>query len=397
MYGSKRRPGGAERVPAEPDQDEHGHVDQEPRRAHEPGDRLRQAAERLRVAPGQPDPARVARLVQPAGHGQPSARLGRALEAQPSAWSRSRQSRGSRWSSTSSTVTAPTSRSVVVDHRHRDQVVRGQPPGDLGQRRPRRERVDVPVEHAAEQRRRRLAQQPLEVHHAEVAAGRRGRSAAGPRTPARPPPGAAAAPGCGPAPRRRSRPGSGSPARRSSPRRRCPGGRPAAPAPARPRPAPSGRAAPPAPARAARRAGRRRRRGPSPRARRPRAPGPARRGSRPGRARAAPPSTSASRSSSSAAATSLRRFVGRSCSTLARSAGRMSSQHGEQRRGALRSRRRRPGRAPRSHSSWCSWPRRVSRPVYSRTATRVERPVAGPVGLHRDVDHGGRRRRSRRS
>ena len=86
---------------------------------------------------------------------------------------RSRQLSGSRWSSTSSTVTAPSRCSAVVDDR-------APPPGC----RPRSSRVtsasassgasvcQLVVQHAGDQLERRLAQQPLEVHAAEVAAGR---------------------------------------------------------------------------------------------------------------------------------------------------------------------------------------------------------------------------------
>src|SRR6266508_2679540 len=55
-----------ERVPAEPQHDHHGHVDEEPRRAHEPGEPLRPPAKGLRVEAGQLDAARLAGLVQPA-------------------------------------------------------------------------------------------------------------------------------------------------------------------------------------------------------------------------------------------------------------------------------------------------------------------------------------------
>ena len=207
---------------------------------------------------------------------------------------------------------------------------------------------------------RRLAQQPLEVHHAQVAAGRRGHRRPGHEHLRGDGRATAAARGSGPAPRRRWRPASGSPARRSS---RCP----AVPGQVvqqradrrRPRPAPSGRAAPPAPAWAARRAGRRRRRGPSPPARRRRAPGPARRGSPPGRARAAP----------RARRRGARRRARRRPRCAARRAGPAGRWPG--RPGACPPARRAAtavpcvvggadqAARPRSHSSWCRCPRRV--------------------------------------
>src|SRR5829696_7993637 len=61
-----------------------------------------------------------------------------------------------------------------VDHRGRDEVVRGEVPGHLGQRRLGLQWLEV-VEHPADQRRRRLAEQPLDVRQPQVAAGGRGR------------------------------------------------------------------------------------------------------------------------------------------------------------------------------------------------------------------------------
>ena len=145
----------------------------------------------------------------------------------------------------------------------------------------------------------------------------------------------------------------------------------------------------PAPARAARRAGRRRRRGPSPPARRRRARGRARRGSRPGRARAAP---RARRRGARRRARRPPRCGGRRAGPAARWPGRPGACPRARRaaRPCPGCRRRRPARAPRSHSSWCRWPRRVSRPVVLAHGDPAQRPVAGAVGLHRDVDHGRR-------
>ncbi len=68
---------------------------------------------------------------------------------------------------------------VLVHHGHRDQVVGGQPAGDLGQRGVRVERVDVPLRHPTEQLGRGLAEQSLEVHGTQVAPGGRGHRRAG--------------------------------------------------------------------------------------------------------------------------------------------------------------------------------------------------------------------------
>ena len=144
----------------------------------------------------------------------------------------------------------------------------------------------------------------------------------------------------------------------------------AAAGPGRPRPAPSGRAAPPAPAWAARRAGRRRRPGPSPPARRRPAPGPARRGSRPGRARAAPP---ARRRGARRPARRPPRCAGRRAGPAARWPGRPGACSRARRAATAVPCASASPTSPRtsSHSSWCRWPRRVSRPVCSRTATRL--------------------------
>jgi hypothetical protein len=61
----------------------------------------------------------------------------------------------------------------LIDHGDGDQVVRGQPFRDLDDWRGRIQWIDPLVDDAAEHRGRRLAQQPLEVHHSEIAAGRR--------------------------------------------------------------------------------------------------------------------------------------------------------------------------------------------------------------------------------
>ena len=141
---------------------------------------------------------------------------------------------------------------------------------------------------AADEGRRGLAQQPLDVRDAEVAPGRGlvGRPAdvdlAGQCRRD------VAGYGRGPAPRRSSRWAAGSPARWSSDRRRCPRRTRAGVVRALPRPAPSAAAGVRRRRSAARPAGRRRRPGPSPRARRPRGRPRGRPGSRPGRPRAAP-------------------------------------------------------------------------------------------------------------
>ena len=85
----------------------------------------------------------------------------------------SRQFSGSRWSSRSSTVTAPTQPAVLVDDGRRHQVVRREVAGAVLEAGGRTQRLDVGVQDVADHRRGRLAQQPLDVRDAEQPAGRR--------------------------------------------------------------------------------------------------------------------------------------------------------------------------------------------------------------------------------
>ena len=177
-----------EGVPEQPDGDEHRHVDEEPRGAHEAGEPLGELGERLRVHPGR---RRSARGVPPvAGRGGAPGRRGSGVPhvpsaSPPSALSRSasicaasrssvsRQSSGRMWSSTSSTVTAPSRRVGVVHHGYADQVVGRQVARHL----PRVASGDsgstsvstMPPTDVV----RRLAQHALDVDEAEVPAGRR--------------------------------------------------------------------------------------------------------------------------------------------------------------------------------------------------------------------------------
>ncbi len=142
----------------------------EVRRAHVAGELLRDDPERLLGE------HRGRAELPPAGP-RGAGRCGGAGRAQP--WrtpsgvttSRlsSRQSSGRMWSRTSSTVTAPSRWPFGVDDRQLDEVVRREHPSHLPQRGLGRERLDVLVEDASYGRVRRLAQQALDVHHAQVA------------------------------------------------------------------------------------------------------------------------------------------------------------------------------------------------------------------------------------
>ena len=95
--------------------------DQEPAGAEEAGDALGEPAERVRV---------VVRA-----DAQAAARAGTGLRRRRiTGGARRRQPSGSTWSSTSSTVTAPTSRPASIAHRDGEQVVGGQPLGHVAQR-----------------------------------------------------------------------------------------------------------------------------------------------------------------------------------------------------------------------------------------------------------------------
>ena len=114
---------GREGVPGQPEHTEHGHVEQELRRAHETGEPLRRVAERIGIrrelgqdalpaAQRRVQAALACRLSRPRGRCplpcyQPMRPPSFLIGASPSL---ARQSSGSRWSRTSSTVTAPTSR-----------------------------------------------------------------------------------------------------------------------------------------------------------------------------------------------------------------------------------------------------------------------------------------------
>ena len=118
-------------------------------------------------------------------------------------------------------ATAPTSRSLRVDHRRRHQVVGGEVAGHLGQRRLRAQRFEV-VEHAADQR-RTVARAAAAGCARAPGSGRSGSpTAAGRRRPGWP----ATAGSSGSRTRASASAivasGRGSPARWSSCRRRCP-------------------------------------------------------------------------------------------------------------------------------------------------------------------------------
>ena len=78
---------------------------------------------------------------------------------------------------------------LVVDDRCAHQVVGREEPGDVGQRGIRRQVRHLGVQRAGDQFERRLAEQPLGVHAAQVPAGRGGLRRAGRRTPSTPAPG----------------------------------------------------------------------------------------------------------------------------------------------------------------------------------------------------------------
>ena len=214
---------------------------------------------------------------------------------------------------------------VLVDDGRCDEVVGGEVPRTSSRLDVGPQRLDVGVEHVTDQRRRRLAQQPLDVRDAEQPAGRRLERRADDVDQCGERRGQLRRGGRGRGPRRRSRRAGGSPARWSSCRRRCAPRRTAAGGRPRPPRAPSAAAAPRRSPGAARRSGRRRRRATSPRGCRRHARCRARRGSRPGPPRAAP------RGRRRAARRRARRrshrgaSAGRSWMTLARSAGRISS------------------------------------------------------------------------
>ena len=374
----------------QPDDHEDRHVDEEPPGPDEPRDALAQPAERVGVVGRCRDQRTtdLARLVEAA----PARRRSRPSvppEMCIALRSCSRQSSGSRWSSTSSTVTAPSRWSALVDDRRRDQVVGREVVGD------RRQRY---VERAAARCRCRRRRRPASTAARAAAAGcarcrGTGRSAspaaAGRRRPARPGPGRAPACGPGPAPRRRWRRAAGSPARSSSCRRRCRRSTRAAGAAAPPRRAPSARAASAPPGAAARRAGRPRRRAASPRGRRRRAPPRACRGSRPGRPRAAPRARRRASRRRGPTATSMRRFGDSSCRTVARSAA-LSFSNVASRFAAPWPSSTSESPVTSSQSTVRASPRRRSPLPGRRTNSRVDRPVAGALLLHRDVLDGDR-------
>ena len=313
------------------------------------------------------------------------------LPAHPAPAPESRQSSGSRWSSTSSTRHRAEQPVVLVDDRRGDQVVRGEVAGDLARSvASGAQRVGVVLDDAAHQRGRRLAQQPLQVRGAEEPAGRRrlrrphdehlrgqGRRQLG-------------------VAHQRERLGhrrvraAGSPARRSSGRRQCSRRRSSADAPARPRRAPSA-----ASSRSWSAAGHLAEqvggvvvvhrledvggalvgeRAQQARSGRPRA-APA--GRRPAARRRAP------------AATSMRRLAGMSCSDGSDVGGAHVRQHRQQRLGALA----RLGQAQPVHlvpGDLDQLPTSATQPALVRIAEPGEHPVAGAVLLHR-----ARRRRWR--
>ena len=243
-YGSNRRSSGARDVPGEPRDDEDRHVGDEPPRADEPGDRARdRLPKRLGVDGGLQRPARLERLVEAAADRALTRHRGTSVGPVRRRRSLLAPVVGQHVVDDVVDGDGAEQVAVLVDDGQRDQVVRREVAGDLLQRRLRAERLELVVDDAGHQRRRRLAQQPLEVGDAEVAAGRRlQRRAAdvdlrGQRR------GRGRGCGRGPAPRRRWRRGAGSPARSSSCRRRCAPRRRAGGGRRRPRRAPSGRAA----------------------------------------------------------------------------------------------------------------------------------------------------------
>ena len=188
-----------------------------------------------------------------ARHGLPSS-----SSSSGSCASRSRQSSGSMWSITSSTVTAPSSLSRSST-RAGDQVVGREVPRDRGEAGLRSDRLEAGVQHGRDQGRGGLAQQALEVPTPRNFARTGCPGVGARRTPARPGRGRGPRSGSGPGPRRRWRPAAAAPARWSSCRPRWSRRRravAAGPRPPRARPP----AAPPPARAAARRAGRPRRR-----------------------------------------------------------------------------------------------------------------------------------------
>lgn len=196
-YSSKRSGSRREDVPDHPQDDDQGHPDDEPPGPQEAGDLLGEAAERLRVVRGQqarpgrarqveagaraarhgarPRRARAVALLRAVSHASPlggvelrlAPVLGQQVVEDVVDGDRAQQ------------------RAAVVHDGRGDHVVRGEERGDGGQRGLRGQRRQVVVHDRGDQGEGRVPQQPLEVHRAQVLAGRRlvGRPAT--RTPAR--------------------------------------------------------------------------------------------------------------------------------------------------------------------------------------------------------------------